>query len=497
MKLTSKLVFTFLVANVILAIIYGYVSINDEERAFHELTSAEVRTLGGAMENTLAHTWNNAGPEQMLAFVRNANSEERHMRVRWVWFDSRPDNSAESEFCPAAPQEMLNKTLIIEQHRNIESVDPDGTPYLRVYWPVTLSVARRGGLEFSRPMQELAATKREIIYRTTLLIGGMLLLSGFLATYLGIRFVGRPLQLLIEKTRRVSTGDLQGPIHFNSHDELAELAESFNDMCKQLVESQSKIREETAGRVAALEQLRHADRLKTVGRLASGIAHELGTPLNVVSGRAGLIASGKLSTGEIGESAAAIRAEVDKITKIVRQLLDFARTTTPQKSTADLRHIVDQTIDMLRPVADKRNVQLRFARSDTAQPAEVDAGQMQQVLTNLVINAVQAMSAGGNVDIAIDRRSVQPHDGNDNASGGAAISCYAIEVRDQGDGIAEENMQHLFEPFFTTKGIGEGTGLGLSIAYGIMQEHGGWIDVSSRPDAGTCFTVFLPAGAAP
>ena len=100
-------------------------------------------------------------------------------------------------------------------------------------------------------------------------------------------------------------------------------------MCRQLAESQEQIRQETAARIAAMEQLRHADRLKTVGRLASGIAHELGTPLNVVSGRAGLIASGKLSHDEIGQSVAAIKAEAEKMTRIIRQLLDFARAGSP------------------------------------------------------------------------------------------------------------------------------------------------------------------------
>ena len=490
MKLTFKLVFTFLLANIVLAVVYGYLSMQQEERLFHETTSAEVNTLGSAMGDVLADAWQSTGPQKMLMFVRNANSLERHMRIRWVWFDAQAEGSREVEFSPSAPRELLT-TITIEQHREIESSDPDGTPYLRIYWPVTLSIDRKGGLEFSRPLQELNASKREILYRTELLIGGMVLLSGILAAYLGIRLVGKPLEQLIEKTRRVAAGDLRGPVHITSHDELAELGESLNRMCDQLVESQTKIREETAGRVSALEQLRHADRLKTVGRLASGIAHELGTPLNVVSGRAGLIASGKLTSDEIGQSAAAIRAEVDKMTKIMRQLLDFARTTTPHKAAVDLRQVVDQTVDMLRPVADKRNVQLGFARNGEAQLAELDAGQMQQVLTNLVINAIQAMPAGGTVDITIGRRVARPPDGSDDRG----ATCYAIDIRDQGVGIAEENLQHLFEPFFTTKEVGEGTGLGLSIAYGIMQEHGGWIDVSSRPGAGSCFTIFLPAGA--
>ena len=261
-------------------------------------------------------------------------------------------------------------------------------------------------------------------------------------------------------------------------------------MCKRLAESQGKIREETAARIAAMEQLRHADRLKTVGRLASGIAHELGTPLNVVSGRASLIVSGKLPPGEIEQSAAAIKTEADKMTRIIRQLLDFGRSSTPHKVAVDLRQVVSQTVDLLHTLAEKHDVHMKFAPGSDPAIAEVDVGQIQQVLTNLMVNAVQAMPEGGTLDVAIRRQTASPPE----KGGNGQSAYYGIEIRDQGVGIAEENMQQLFEPFFTTKAVGDGTGLGLSIAYGIVQEHGGWIDVTSRPGQGSCFTVFLPEG---
>jgi signal transduction histidine kinase len=314
-----------------------------------------------------------------------------------------------------------------------------------------------------------------------------------LAVLLGVRLVGRPLELLIAKARRIGDGDLGGPVHLGSHDELAELAENLNAMCAKLAESQTRLRQETAARLVTLEQLRHADRLKTVGRLASGIAHEMGTPLNVVAGRAGLIASGKLVPDQIAESAAAIKLEADKMTAIIRQLLDFARASAPRKLPVDLRTVVRQTIAMLDAMAEKKHVGLVFAPGAEEAIAEIDSGQIQQVLTNLTVNAIQAMPGGGQVQFSINRRSGRSPDGGS----GGPTTFYAIEVRDQGTGISEEHMQQLFEPFFTTKEVGAGTGLGLSIAYGIVQEHGGWIDVTSQVGEGSCFTVFLPQGAKP
>jgi len=304
-----------------------------------------------------------------------------------------------------------------------------------------------------------------------------------------VRFIGQPLERLIAKVRQIGAGNLEGLVHIRSHDELEELAENLNAMCADLAESQRKLRDETAARIAAIEQLRHADRLKTVGRLASGIAHELGTPLNVVAGRAALIGSGKLDVEEIARSAAAIRAEADKMTLIIRQLLDFARASTPRKQPVDLRSVVRQTIDLLGSIAEKHKVRLQFEPCAETAIADVDAGQIQQVLTNLTMNAIQAMPQGGPVEFRIVRRT-RPHPEKRDVR----ADYFAIEIQDHGVGIPPENLPQLFEPFFTTKEVGAGTGLGLSIAYGIVQEHGGCVEVASEAGKGSCFTVFLPAG---
>jgi signal transduction histidine kinase len=245
---------------------------------------------------------------------------------------------------------------------------------------------------------------------------------------------------------------------------------------------------ETAERLAAMEQLRHADRLRTVGRLAAGLAHELGTPLNVVSGRAGLIASGKLEPDEILHSAATIKTEADRITEIVRQLLDFARRRQPKRVALDLRIIARRTVELLQPLAAKRDIVVRLIDDEDPVSACIDQDQIQQVLTNLVMNAIQAVDSGGEVRLRLGSE-LRP----DNGFADTEPSDYArIAVEDQGMGISEEQLEHIFEPFYTTKDVGEGTGLGLSIAHGIVQEHQGWIDVSSSPGMGTCFTVYLP-----
>jgi signal transduction histidine kinase len=239
-----------------------------------------------------------------------------------------------------------------------------------------------------------------------------------------------------------------------------------------------------------LDQLRHADRLNTVGKLASGIAHELGTPLNVVSGRARMIARGA-PPEEAVDNARIIAEQVDRMAKIIRQLLDFARPRGAQKAPADLATLARQTLSLLEPLGKKRAVGLHFEeRAGAGARAEVDAGQLQQVLTNLIMNGIQATRGGGDLSVTIERVRARPPADH----GGPEGDYIAIRVADQGDGIPPEVLPRVFEPFFTTKDIGEGTGLGLSVTYGIIQEHGGWIDVQTEVKKGSTFTVYLAPG---
>jgi signal transduction histidine kinase len=342
-------------------------------------------------------------------------------------------------------------------------------------------------LEFTESLSELDQRTSETIRGTLGLVSAVATLSVLVMVLAGIRIVGRPLESLIEKTKRVGKGDFSGPVDLQRHDELGQLAESLNQMCNQLAAQQEQIEEETTARLSAMQQLRHADRLKTVGRLAAGIAHELGTPLNVVSGRAGLIASGRLSDDDVKTSATAIKTEADKITGIIRQLLDFARRTTPQHAAVDLRHVLRQTVDLLSSLAEKQQVQIRVAGLDEPQVADVDARQIQQVLTNVLVNAIHAMPQGGEVAVKLGCETTVPPDQVQSEP----RNYVRIAVRDEGTGIDAEHLEQIFEPFFTTKDVGEGTGLGLSIAYGIVQEHGGWIDVASEPGRGSCFSIYL------
>jgi signal transduction histidine kinase len=259
-------------------------------------------------------------------------------------------------------------------------------------------------------------------------------------------------------------------------------------MGDQLLRAKTQLEAETEARVRSVEQLRHADRLSSIGTLSSGIAHELGTPLAVISGRAELIADGSVEGETVKTYAKSIAKQAKKMTEIIRQLLDFARRSRSTLSPKNVAKVAEITVSMLRSLAVKKGIELSLTSSaDDAQVA-ADAVQLQQVLTNLIVNAIQAMAGGGAITVAVDRQWARPpvdHDGQE----GTYI---CIAVRDEGAGIPSDIRAKVFEPFFTTKPVGQGTGLGLAVSYGIVREHGGWIEVESEVGRGSCFSVYLP-----
>jgi signal transduction histidine kinase len=307
---------------------------------------------------------------------------------------------------------------------------------------------------------------------------------------LGLVLVGRPLAELVAQARRVGEGDLSYRIPTRRRDEIAKLAQEMNRMCERLRAAHESEQAQADAKMRPLSQLRHADRLATVGRLAAGLAHELGTPLNVVHARARQMATGATGPAEIGDKSRIIVEQVDRMTKLIRQLLDFARKRELQPSEVDVRALVDRAVTLLEPIARKRGVSLTLTGIAEPLLGQVDPEQMTQVILNVVMNAVHATDSGRAVSLTLGRgRATPPAE-----DGRGEQSCLRIEVRDEGTGIASESLARIFEPFFTTKDVGEGTGLGLSVAYGIVKDHGGWIDVASRPGVGSVFTVWLPEG---
>lgn len=460
----------------------GYLEIRRERQLVESEMGEYALLVGRSLRGPIADVWRERGMERALELIDDVNAEEDSVAVRWVWLDGDPSGA----FAPKVQRDLLSDAVGGETSVALEAEDD---PRLYSYVSVDVPGDRRGGLEMSESLDKRDARTATRIERLSILLGGVLVVSAVTIFLLGVRLVGRPLARLAAKAERVGAGDLSGPLELNGAAELGDLARGLNRMCDDLSAARDRLQAEIEQKIEALNQLRHADRLRTVGRLASGIAHELGTPLNVVSGRAALIQRGTMGSEAVGESAGIIRTQADRMTQIIRQLLDFARRRSSEKQVLDVERLASSTCELIAPAARKQQVVLETSFQEGRPHAAVgNESEIQQVLSNLLMNAIQSMPQGGTarVEVSCDR-VVLPTGTVDNEA-----PYVRVAVSDQGEGIAEEDLQHVFEPFFTTKDVGSGTGLGLSIVHGIIEDHQGWIEVESKVGEGSRFTFYLP-----
>jgi two-component system, NtrC family, sensor kinase len=485
MKLARKLTLALLLGVALILAVNAYFRVRGEVEQFESDMSGDARVMGRALGAAVAEVWRTDGEEAALRLVADANETASNVSIRWVFLD----DGADEEHRPRLPLPLLDGLGDGPGHEIVQRRLGAGSgEQFLTYVAVRGSGPRRSALELSRSLAALHEYVRKTILDTLRAASIVALISALMTIALGVLFVGRPVRRLVEQARRVGAGDLSGRLRLPQRDELGELGREMNAMCERLARAKEQVTAEGAARLKAIEQLRHADRLATVGKLSSGIAHELGTPLLVVSGRARMIADGDLTGAEIPDSARIILEQSQRMTGIIRQLLDFGRRRGPERGTVDLHALVAETCTLLAPLAAKRRVKLRSEVPAAPAPARVDGEQIRQALTNLVVNGIDAMPKGGDLRVGLRAERRTPPEGTGAPEGEYLCLC----VRDEGDGMDEETMSHVFEPFFTTKEVGQGTGLGLSVSYGIVREHGGFIAVESRPGAGSCFSTYLP-----
>ncbi len=468
MRLARKITLLFLVPFVALLLIFGVRTARREIGIYEAQVSTDLVLTGRALRPAFAEIWRLEGEARALEVLAAADKDVSEVEVRWV----RGDSGGGASDGP------------------IVQIRPGGGGVGRavVLLPVIEERIPHGAIELSRSLDREALLVRDVVRDKALGTGSALLGAIAIGGIIGTWFIGRPVRSLVLHARRIGKGDFSPVLRDHRHDELGELASDMNAMCGQLAGARETIRDETEARIRALEQLRHADRLSTVGKLAAGVAHELGTPLNVVSGRAKMITSGKLPPEAVAENATIIFGQAARMTKIIRGLLDFARQGAANKARTDLSAIATNTLTLLAPLSRKRGVSMTIEGAATPKLLEVDAGQIEQVLTNLIVNAVDATPDGGAVLLRLADEEATPPAGDD-AKPGLYLR---LDVEDQGTGIPKDDLARVFEPFFTTKDVGAGTGLGLSVAHGIVHDHGGWIAVESEERRGSRFSVYLP-----
>jgi two-component system, NtrC family, sensor kinase len=474
MRLALKVVLATVLGTLAVLVVFGYLRTRREIALFDSDIRNDHGLIGATLAVCVASTWQSAGPERALDLVTQANADRPYLTISWVYPDGhQPHDAAFAAPFPTGPFDRI-------EHQVMDGPDQEQPSFLVTYVPVRDRTRLLGAVVIAESLSVRDAYLRSSIGNTIAATLSMVLVSGVVVLVFGVWLVGRPLRLLANKAFRVGQGDLTGPLELGQRDEIGALAREVNAMCDRLVLANEKTQAETVARIAALEQLRHADRLITVGRLAAGVAHELGTPLNVITGRVKMLRKRDADPAVTEDYLAIIAEQAERIASIIRQLLDFARRRGPKVAAADLLQISRTITRLVSPIASRKNVKVRVV-SEMPVLALGDVVQLEQVVSNLVVNAIHACSEGGHVELSCGLRE---------APGEPARAF--VRVSDDGHGMDDATMERIFEPFFTTKEVGQGTGLGLSVAHGIVEEHGGLVRVESKPGQGSTFSVFLP-----
>lgn len=336
---------------------------------------------------------------------------------------------------------------------------------LKAILPIA-AVLLNGLLLFILISLSLEANQRHIII--TVATGGAIVIFTAIIMVLAVSF-RRPMVELQEKIARVSLGDLNVSVDFaNRNDEIGDLGRDFNDMVAQLKASREEITR------LHQTQMSRAEHFATLGELAAGLAHEIRNPL---AGIAGVI---EIVSRDLPPDSAArsvikdAKEEAVQINRILTDLLETARPKPPQFQLKDLGGTAEHAVMFARQQAVTKGIRIELDKGDELPPVDHDPNQMNQVLLNLLLNAIQALDKAGSIYVTLRQDK----------------EFALITVADEGKGIAPDVLPNIFRPFFTTKG--HGTGLGLSLARRIVETHGGTINVRSEVGKGTQFTLRLP-----
>jgi two-component system NtrC family sensor kinase len=315
-----------------------------------------------------------------------------------------------------------------------------------------------------------------------------LLLSISLAiTIFTHHLVNRPVRNLLTQTKRIARGDLDAQVQDVTRDEMGELSDAFNKMTASLKSArmeleewgkhlEAKVAERTSEIKLMQTQLIRSEKLVSLGRLVAGITHEINNPLTGILMFANLTRESPQLDPTLKNDMDVIINEAQRCAKIVKGLLDFSRESIPQKKPASLNNVMEATLTLIGRQSSFHNIDIIRDCQPDLPLISIDENQMEQVFINILLNASQSMPGGGSICIKTYTED-------------AEYAC--IKITDTGAGISEENLGKIFDPFFTTKSD-KGMGLGLSVSYGIIERHGGKIEVQSKLSEGTTFTIKLP-----
>ena len=309
------------------------------------------------------------------------------------------------------------------------------------------------------------------------------LAGGALVFFIADRFT-RPLSGLVEGVRALENGDFEYPLSSQGTDEVAHVTQAFGRMRSTLKENESQQQQ-------LQDQLRRAQKMEAIGRLAGGVAHDFNNLLTVIKGHGNLMLDRLEPGNPLYGSARQIEKASDRAAALTRQLLAFSRMQMLQPKVLNLNSLVSEMFSILKRLV-REDIAFTFRAGESLGRVKADPGQLEQVIMNLVVNASDAMPSGGS--LTLETQNLWANDGFCKTRSPLVPGNYIrLVVEDTGHGMDGATLARIFEPFFTTKELGKGTGLGLATVYGVVKQSGGCIWVNSAAGQGARFEVYLPA----
>ncbi|MBN1627491.1 MAG: HAMP domain-containing protein [Deltaproteobacteria bacterium] len=401
---------------------------------------------------------------------------------------------------PAEDNKNLSSLAMISMQGNGISVNYRGSAW-GVFWlskkdiivsgPLVYRGRRIGGAAITSSLDSIYKSLREAEKLVIFYIILDAIILALVGIYLLSRLVVNPIYRLLKMTEKYRDEDVLSPVTEYSGNEIGNLSRSLSSMLQRLDENKKELKNNISSLEKANLDLKQAqdeiirsEKFASVGRLAAGIAHEIGNPLGIILGYLELIRKGDLTEDEKLDFLNRVESEITRINVIIRQLLDFSRPSSGNNEENSIHDIITDTVNMMKPHPLLDGISFRLDLKAERDTVFADSNQLQQVFLNIIMNAADVLKdKTDRQDDALDNILIMT-DNKDNS----------IEIRfiDNGPGIDEETIQHIFDPFYTTKDPGKGTGLGLSVSYMIIESHGGTIRAESVKGKGASIIINLP-----
>jgi two-component system NtrC family sensor kinase len=521
-SISAKLIGSLLVVMVVIFALLGYLNIRLHRQHLEAATLASAERVSDVIRRSTTYYMLRNDREGLYHAIQTIADEPGMIKVRIfdqegrVSYSTDPhevnhvlDKSAEACYgchTQSQPLTRLNRPDRFRIYRNggghrvlgiitpLEN-QPDCSNAACHAHPASQQVL--GVLDTNLSLEKADVQLADSSARMLFYIAGAMLIVTLLSWLFVWRVVDKPIKALRKGTEHLSQGELGYQIEVRSHDEVGDLAHSFNDMSLQLRSAnkqivnwaktlEDRVEQKTSELKRAHEHVLHVEKMASIGKMAAVVAHEVNNPLSGILTYAKLlqkwVASGRVSHEKQEEAMQClelIASESRRCGDLIKNLLTLSRTAPINVQPTDLHAVINRCLLLVRHQLDLVGIQLQLNLADALPLVPCDAAQMEQVFLALIMNAIDAMPRGGNlwINTCVDDQANE----------------IKIQIRDDGAGIAPDILPHIFEPFLTTKESGRGVGLGLAISRGIIEGHKGRIEVESELGRGTKFTITIPA----